>query len=172
VHLTVPASAKGGVYPITVTARGSDGTTSTTTLNVLVFGRWAAGTTATASSEHPPNQVNGATRTYTAANAIDGDLGTFWNDNDQNVYPDTLTITAPAAVSLSGVGFASFADGVPTEFTVQTWDGSQWTTQATVTGNSQVYRWIPFTATVSTTQVRLVVTATQDGFTRVAELTP
>jgi hypothetical protein len=38
-----------------------------------------------------------------------------------------------------------------------------------------LYRWIPFPALVSTTQVRVVVTAsqTQNGnFTRVAELTP
>lgn len=171
-HITVPAGASSGSHPITVTARGSDGTTATATVDVLVFGRWATGTTASASSEHAPNTVNGEVRTYYAANAIDGNFGTFWNDNDQYVFPDTLTVTAPSAVSLTGVGFASFPDGVPTAFTVQTWDGTQWVTQADVTGNAQVYLWIPFTAPVTTTQVRVVVTATQDGFTRIAELTP
>jgi alpha-L-rhamnosidase len=66
-------------------------------------------------------------------------------------------------------------DGVPTDFTVQTWDGAAWVTQAQVSGNTEVTRWIPFASSVSTTQVRLVVTAsqTQNGnFTRVAELTP
>jgi alpha-L-rhamnosidase len=137
-----------------------------------VFGTWATGTTASASSVHPPNIVNGVTRTYDAANAIDGNLATFWNDNDQYQFPDTLTITAPAPATLTGVGFASFSDGVPTDFTVQTWDGANWVTQAAVSGNSQLYRWIPFSSPVTTTQVRLVVTATQDGFTRIAELTP
>jgi hypothetical protein len=58
---------------------------------------------------------------------------------------------------------------------VQTWDCAQWVTQADVTGNTDVTRWIPFGSAVSTTRVRLVVTAsqTQNGnFTRVAELTP
>ena len=36
----------------------------------------------------------------------------------------------------------------------------------------RTYRWIPFPAEVTTDRVRVVVTATQDGFTRIAELTP
>jgi alpha-L-rhamnosidase len=172
VRVTLPANASSGVYPVTVTTRAPDGTTASATVDVLVFGRWATGTTASASSEHAPNVVNGATRTYNAANAIDGDLTTFWNDNDQNVYPDTLTITTPAPGPLTGVGFASFPDGVPTAFTVQTWDGTQWVTQADISGNTQLDRWIPFASPVTTTQVRVIVTATQDGFTRIAEITP
>ncbi|SEO80149.1 alpha-L-rhamnosidase [Actinacidiphila rubida] len=171
-RVTVPDGTPGGSYPVTVKVTAPDGTTASTTVEVPVFGRWAPGTTASASSEHAPNVVDGATRTYTASNAVDGSLTTFWNDDTQGSYPDTLTVTAPAAVALHGVGFASFSDGVPVDFTVQTWDGSAWVTQATVTGNSSVYRWVPFTSAVTTTQVRLTVTATQDGFTRVAELTP
>lgn len=78
-------------------------------------------------------------------------------------------------MTLDGVGFASIIDGVPTDFTVQTWNGSAWVVQATVSGSSALYNWIPFASTVTTTQVRLVVTAsqTQNGdYTRVAELTP
>jgi alpha-L-rhamnosidase len=172
VRVTVPMDAASGVYPVAVKVRAPDGTEATTTVSVPVFGRWAAGTTTSASTEHAPNVVNGATRTYVAANAVDGNFSTFWNDDTQGQYPDTLTVAAPAAVPLHGVGFASFPDGVPVDFTVQTWDGAQWVTQADVSGNSSVYRWIPFATEVTTTQVRLTVTATQDGFTRVAELTP
>jgi alpha-L-rhamnosidase len=173
VQLTVPADVAGGTYPVTVTATTPDGTTAHTTVDVVVFGSWPAGTTAAASSFHAPNVVDGATRTYEPANAIDTNLATFWNDDTQGAYPDTLTVTAPSAVSLTGVGFASISDGVPTAFTVQTWDGTQWVTQADVTGNTALSRRIPFAAAVSTTQVRVVVTADQDGaFTRVAELTP
>jgi len=140
-----------------------------------VFGTWPAGTTAVASSFHAANVYNGQTRTYAPGNAIDGNLATFWNDDTSGSFPDTLTITAPAVTALHGVGFASLVDGVPTDFTVQSWDGTQWVTQATVSGNTALYRWIPFAATVSTNQVRVVVTAsqTQNGnFTRIAELTP
>lgn len=174
IDVTPPAGAAGGPQPITITATGG-GTAATTNVPVLVFGTWAAGTTASASSFHAPNQYNGQTRTYDPGNAVDANLATFWNDDTPGSFPDTLTVTAPAAVTLHGVGFASLIDGVPTDFSIQTWDGSQWVTQAQVAGNSELYRWIPFPVGVTTAQVRVVVTAsqTQNGnFTRVAELTP
>jgi alpha-L-rhamnosidase len=141
-------------------------------VTVLVHGVWAAGTTASASSFHAPNVVDGATRTYAPANALDGDPSTFWNDDTADAYPDTLTVVAPTAVSLTGVSLASSVDGVPTSFTVQSWNGSDWTTQATVTGNTAVYQWIPFPALVTTAQVRVVVTGAQASYSRIAELTP
>ena len=171
-HLTAPTGTASGSYPVTVTVRSADGTAAATTVDVLVFGTWAPGTTATASSFHAPNVVDGATRTYDPSNAIDGDPATFWNDDTDSRYPDALTVTAPAPLSLAGVGFGSHPDGVPTDFTVQTWDGAQWTTQATIIGNTAVHRWIPFGRPVTTGQVRVVVTAAQNSFSRIAELTP
>lgn len=175
VGVTAAAGATtGGQDSIVLTATGG-GRTARTTAPLLVFGRWPAGTTAAASSFHAPNIYNGQTRTYDPGNAIDANLATFWNDDTGGAFPDTLTVTAPAAVSLPGVGFASLVDGVPTDFSVQTWDGAGWTTQAQVTGNSQLYRWIPFPATVSTTGVRVLVTGSQTpngNFSRIAELTP
>ena len=168
------ADIPGGPQSIPLTATG-DGATASTTARLLVFGNWAIGTTATASSFHAPNTYNGQVRTYDPGNAVDGDLATFWNDDTAGVFPDTLTIHMPSAQSLHGVGFASIVDGVPTDFTVQTWDGSQWVDQATVTGNTDLYRWIDFAGPVSTDRVRVVVDAsqTQNGnFTRIAELTP
>jgi hypothetical protein len=109
-------------------------------------------------------------------NAIDGSLSTFWNDANPATYPALLTVTSPSAVTLSGVALASFADGVPVDFTVSIWNGSAWVQQAQVTGNDLVDRWIPFATPVSTDQVQLTVTLDQDAyageFTRVAELDP
>jgi alpha-L-rhamnosidase len=45
-------------------------------------------------------------------------------------------------------------------------------TRADITGNTAVYRWIPFGTTVSTTQVRVVVTAARASFSRIGELAP
>jgi hypothetical protein len=73
-------------------------------------------------------------RAVQASNAIDHDLATFWNDDTDGRYPDTLTVTAPAATALTGVGFASHTDGVPTDFTVQTWDGAHTADQVHITG--------------------------------------
>jgi len=172
VRIAVPDNTRSGSYPVTVTAKSADGRMSTATVNVLVFGRWAAGTVGSASSEHAPNTVDGVVRTYTASNAIDGNLSTFWNDDTADQFPDTLTVVAPSAVILAGVGFASHPDGVPTDFAVQTWDGTQWVTQADVAGNSAVYRWIPFSAPVTTSRARVVVAAAQNTFSRIAEVTP
>ena len=172
--LHAPDDATGGprTIPITATAGRVSAHVSTP---VSVFGQWPKGTTASASSAHAPNIFEGQTRTYDAANAIDGSVDTFWNDDTSGQFPDTLTVVSPSPVTLHGIGFASLIDGVPTDFQVQTWDGTQWSTQAQVTGNSALQRWIPFDTAVTTSQVRLVVTAsqTQNGaFTRVAELTP
>ncbi|MCU1529359.1 MAG: hypothetical protein JWP75_3122 [Frondihabitans sp.] len=175
VTVTAPATGHGGTVPITLTA-ASGRVTSSTTTSLLAFGAWPTGTTAVGSSTAGSNEYNGQPRTYYASNAIDGNLATFWNDATPGVFPDTLTITAPSAVTLTGVGFASIVDGVPTDFQIQTsTDGSTWTTQATVTGNTALDRWIPFPSSVAATEVRIVVTAsqTQNGnYTRVAELTP
>jgi hypothetical protein len=174
VQVHAPAGASGGPQSVQITAT-SGHATSTTSAQVLVFGNWAQGTTASASSTTGPNVFEGQPRTYYASNAIDGNPATFWNDATPGGFPDTLTLTAPAPVSLTGVGFQSIIDGVPTDFTVQTWDGSTWTTRATVTGNTSLSRWIPFSEPVTTSQVRVVVTAseTQNGnYSRIAELTP
>lgn len=171
-HFAVPAGVRGGRYPVTVTATAPDGTRATATVDVLVFGSWPSGTTAAASSEHAPNEVGGMMRTYLASNALDGDPATFWNDDTADAYPDSLTVSSPTAGEVRGVGLTSHPDGVPTDFTVQTWDGAQWLTQATITGNTEVSRWIPFTAPVSTTKVRVEITGAQASFSRIAELTP
>jgi Bacterial alpha-L-rhamnosidase 6 hairpin glycosidase domain len=135
---------------------------------------WPAGTVA---SYHAPNNGdNGQLTTYVPANAIDGDPDTFWNDDTIGAYPDTLTITAPSAVTLPGITILSDTDGVPVDVTVQTWDGSAWQAAATVTGNSAVQILVPFAAPVSTTQVLITVTldqATPQGeFTRINEVWP
>ena len=138
---------------------------------------WPAGTTATASSYHSPNNGDGnGYTTYDPSNAIDGNPTTFWNDANPNTYPATLTISSPTPVTLDGVTLLSNSDGVPVDFTVQTWDGSAWQTSATVVGNSAVQVPIAFATPLTTTQVQLVVTqdqaSPQGQFTRVNELYP
>ena len=138
---------------------------------------WPTGSTATASSFQDPNNGNDGTyTTYDPSNAIDGDPTTFWNDASPATYPAVLTITSPSAVTLPGITLLSNSDGVPVDFTVETWDGSAWQPAATVTGNGAVQVPVPFAAPVTTTQVRLTVTQDQDTprgqFTRVNELWP
>ncbi|WP_329113172.1 alpha-L-rhamnosidase-related protein [Streptomyces sp. NBC_01465] len=139
--------------------------------------KWPEGTTAVASSEHAGNQGNdGKPRTYVAANAIDGDPDTFWNDDTSAAFPDTLTITLPEVRALPGLTLISNSDGVPQDFTVETWQDGAWTQAASVTKNGVVQRAVPFDAPRTTDKVRITVTADQDSpkgaFTRVNEVWP
>ncbi|WP_405834297.1 alpha-L-rhamnosidase C-terminal domain-containing protein [Streptomyces sp. NBC_01176] len=139
--------------------------------------RWPEGSTAVASSSHAGNNGNdGSPRTYDAGNAIDGNPDTFWNDDTLGVFPDTLTITVPSVQQLSGITVISNSDGVPTDFTVETWQNDAWHTAATVADNDVIQRAVPFAQPVSTTQVRITVTNVQDtprgAFTRVNEVWP
>jgi hypothetical protein len=138
---------------------------------------WPTGTAAAASSFHAPNSGdNGTPTTYDPGNAIDGYPSTFWNDDTISAYPDVLTITSPTAVALPGITVLSNSDGVPVDFTVDTWDGTTWQPAATVTGNAQVQDAVTFSQPVTTTQVRITVTADQNTpqgeFTRINEVWP
>ena len=55
------------------------------------------------------------------------------------------------------------------DFTVQVWNGSTWSTVATITGNNLVKRTITFAA-VSTDRVRVTVTNALFGYSRIVEL--
>ncbi len=138
---------------------------------------WPTGTTATASSFHAPNGGdNGQPRTYAPGNTVDGDTDTFWNDDTIGAYPDVLTITSAKPVSLPGITVLSNSDGVPQDYTVDTWDGTAWQPAATATGNTDVRHEVPFAAPVTTTQVRITVTKDQSTpqgeFTRINEVYP
>ncbi|MFF0190581.1 alpha-L-rhamnosidase C-terminal domain-containing protein [Streptomyces sp. NPDC005244] len=139
--------------------------------------RWPEDTVAEASSAHAGNNGNdGQPRTYDAKNAIDGDPGTFWNDDTIGAFPDTLTITVPAAREMSGITLISNSDGVPTDFTVDAWKDDAWQTVATVEDNDVIQRAVPFASKVTTTRIRITVTGVQDtakgAFTRVNEVWP
>ncbi|MCO5997279.1 alpha-L-rhamnosidase-related protein [Actinoallomurus rhizosphaericola] len=138
---------------------------------------WPSGTSATASSYHAPNGGNDGTPTsYEPGHAVDGDAKTFWNDANPDTYPAWLQITSPAPVKLPGITVLSNSDGVPMDFTVATWNGSAWVTQATVTGNTDVQRAVAFPQEVTTDQVRITVTKDQPSsrgdFTRINEVWP
>ncbi|GAA2522315.1 hypothetical protein Ahu01nite_068420 [Winogradskya humida] len=133
---------------------------------------WPSGTKASASTVHASNVVDGVTRHYEAAGAIDGDAATFWNDDTADQQPDTLTITTPAKVTVAGVAVTSHVDGIISEYQVQTWNGSAWVTQGKVSASTAMTRTIAFADPVTTTKVRVVVTGVVNQSSRVAEVKP
>jgi hypothetical protein len=111
--------------------------------------QWPTGTTATASSQMDAGHGPSA--------AIDDNLDTAWAGTP-NAYPYTLTVRSPAAVQLPGITLKSTTDGYPVAFTVDSWNGSAWVRQASVTGNTELTRAVAFPRPVSTSQVRITIT--------------
>jgi hypothetical protein len=139
---------------------------------------WPSGTTASASSFHAPNGGNSGQTptTYDPANAIDGKTETFWNDDVAATYPAWLEISPPQPVTLSGITILSNSDGVPQDFTVQTWDGAAWQTLATVAGNSALEIPVAFDKPATVSRLRINVTKDQSSakgeYTRINEVWP
>lgn len=100
---------------------------------------------------------------YVAANAKDGNTATRW-DGLHNVGANWLKLDFGKQVMLSGVSFDLFNSTYyrPADFQVQTYNGTSWTTQRTVTGNTNNTPSYTFDPPVKTNQVRIYITKTYD----------
>ena len=134
------------------------------------------------------------TNNYPTSGAINGDRrglnwGTSggWNDGTANAYPDWLVVDFNGAKTIDEVDVFSLQDSYtsPVEptptmtftlwglrtFEIQYWTGSTWDTipGATIVNNTLVWRRFTF-APVTTTRIRLFITAALNGSSRVIEL--
>lgn len=111
-----------------------------------------------------------------------------WNDAaPANTFPDWLQIVFNGSKTITEIDVITTQDNYqapvePTEsmtfsqygltaFEVQYWTGSTWAAipGATVSGNNKVWKKFTFTA-ISTTKIRVVTTASADGYSRIVEL--
>ena len=122
---------------------------------------------------------------YPVSAIINGDragrrlgMGGVWKDGTQSVYPDWVEIDFNGSQTIDHVIVYSVQDNYlkpvdpsdtltftqrgMTAFSVQTWNGSAWVTQGTVTGNNLVKRSVAFPAT-STSKIRVLLNASADG---------
>ncbi len=113
--------------------------------------------------------------------------GGGWLDGNRNSFPDWVQITFNGVKTISEINVFTIQDAFaapvePTEtqtfslygitsYQVQYWDGSAWALVpgGTITGNNLVWRKITF-APVSTQYIRVVVTGSTDGYSRIAEI--
>jgi hypothetical protein len=144
----------------------------------------SAGATASASSSQ-------STR-YPASAVIDGDRtgagygnGGVWADGTPYAFPDWVQVNFAAPRTIDHVVVYSMQDSYshpvePTgtttfrsygvsDFSVQAWNGSAWTTLGTVTGNNLVKRTVTF-APVTTDRIRVTVSKGLNGASRIAEI--
>ncbi len=113
--------------------------------------------------------------------------GGGWLDANRNSFPDWVQITFNGVKTISEINVFTIQDAFaapvePTEtqtfslygitsYQVQYWTGSAWVAVpgGTITGNNLVWRKITF-APVSTQFIRVVVTGSTDGYSRIAEI--
>src|SRR5688572_31170114 len=131
---------------------------------------------------------------YSAAGVINGDRrganwggGGGWNDGTAGSWPDWLEVAFSGARTISEVDIFSVQDNYrspaePTpastftlyglrDFHLEYWTGAAWDAipATSITGNSMVWRQITF-APVTTTKIRIVVTAALNTWSRIAEV--
>ena len=131
---------------------------------------------------------------YPASGAINGDrlglnwgAGGGWNDGTPNAGPDWLEVTFNGPKTIDEIDVFSMQDNYQTPveptptmtfglwgiraFEVQYWTGTSWQAipGAAVANNNLVWRQV-FFAPITTTRIRLNVTAALNGYARVIEL--
>ena len=154
----------------------------TTSTNVALASAGAVATaSSTLSSGYPVTSVNNNVRT--GAGWGNGSAG--WRDATNGVFPDWVQIAFNGVKTIDRVVVYTMQNNwtspvEPTDtltfslygvtaFTVQTWNGSAWVTQATITGNNLVKRTVTFPA-VSTDRIRVNVNGAADGNSRIMEI--
>jgi hypothetical protein len=186
--ITTSASTSTGTFTLTITGtQAAVVHTAAVSLTVNAPGTLtnvalaANGGTAVASSTY--NSADAA------SDAIDGDRKSdvFWNDATPNSFPDWLEVDFNGTKAISEVDVFSVQDNLQspsdptptmtftlyglTNFEVQYWTGSAWTDipGGMVTNNNLVWRQFKF-APLSTTKIRVFITGTKDGWSRIAEV--
>lgn len=134
---------------------------------------WPTGTEALGSSVHA--ELTDGSK-FDDSYAIDGNYTTKWNDDSLAAYPDTLTISIPIDVTLTGIFIISGEDGWLSAYTVDTYNGTDWTTVAEIGNATSPLQLINFPSPVIARKVRINVTLDQSSdvgeYTRIHEVYP
>jgi hypothetical protein len=94
----------------------------------------------------------------TPENAVDGSLETRWASDSSQETPQWLEVEWPSAQEVAGAKIV-FETAYAKDYTIQTWNGSQWVLQINVTGNSALSSTHIFKESVETTKLLLNMTA-------------
>jgi hypothetical protein len=128
-----------------------------------------ASASSTFSASYPPSAVNNGDRA-----GLNYGAGGVWKDGTAGVYPDWIQVNFSGPQTINQIIVYSMQDNYTTPvdpsntmtftrfgltaFDVQTWNGSAWVTQGSVSGNNLVKRTVSFSA-VSTDRIRVLINA-------------
>lgn len=95
---------------------------------------------------------------YSADKAVDGNVNTAWYTAANAPLPQWWQEEFASPRSIRKVAVSWQTNYFGKNFQIQTWDGMQWVTQATITGNTKAVTVHDFTTTVTTDKIRIYVT--------------
>jgi len=181
-----------GTYTLTAVAtddRGASTTSAAVTVSVtaapartnfaLASNGGVASASSTLSANYPPSgAINGDRK------GVNWGAGGGWNDGTPNASPDWLQVDFSGSKTIDEIDVFSMQDNytapvdpTPTmtftswglrAFDVQYWNGTAWVTVGSATNNNLVWKQFTFAA-VTTTKIRVNITAALNGYSRVIE---
>ena len=182
-----------GTHSITAVYAGDAGnlTSTSAALSQVVNAAAASTNVALAANGGVASASSAYNAGFAASGTNNGDVlgtgwgsGGGWNDNTGNAWPDWLQVNFSGQKTINKVVVYMVQDNyaapsTPTDsmtfslygvtgFQVQTWNGSTWVTQATVSGNNLVKRTVTFAA-VTTDRIRINVTSALASYSRIVE---
>ena len=89
--------------------------------------------------------------------ANDGDMSTRWA-SEKDLLPQWLEVSWSQKQRIRGAKIM-FENAYATNYTIQTWNGTDWINQTSVTGNNALEKTHSFNETVETSKVRVYITA-------------
>jgi Bacterial Ig-like domain (group 3)/F5/8 type C domain len=155
--------------------------TSAASTNVALTGNGGvASASSSYGSGYPASAVNNGERA-----GVNPGNGGYWNDATSNTFPDWVQINFNGAKTIDHAVVYSVQDNYTnpiepsdtqtfslygvTDFTVQGWDGANWVTLATVSGNNLVKRTVTFSP-YATDRIRVNITSALNSWSRLTEV--
>jgi len=156
------------------------GAAGTSTNVALASNGGIASASSSYSSGYPASAINNNERAGTNPGN-----GGYWNDATPNTFPDWVQINFNGAKTIDHTVVYSLQDNYTspieptdtqtfllygvTDFTVQGWDGANWVTLGTVSGNNLVKRTVNFSP-YTTDRIRINVTNALNTWSRITEV--
>lgn len=189
------SDVQAGTYSLTAVAEDDDGAeTTSAAVQVVVNAPASRANVALASNGGLATASSSLSTNYPPSGAINGDrrgigwgAGGGWNDGTLNTSPDWIEVAFDSAKTIDEVSVFSMQDSytapvdpTPTmtfslwglrAFEIQYWNGTAWLPipGASVTNNNLVWRRFTFSS-VTTTRIRVWITAALNGYSRVIEV--
>ncbi len=101
---------------------------------------------------------------YDASKAVDGNINTSWYAAYNTALPQWWEEDFSLPRKIRKVAVYWNASYYAKDFQIQTWDGAQWVTQSTITGNTKEITVHDFSSAITTEKIRIHITVSNSAY--------